>query len=53
MREENHFMCDAWKQTKMREFHCNCGKLGRSDNDYNFIVFLHSGLSSFKKRSIS
>ena len=30
MREENHFVRDAWKQTKMREFHGNCGKLGRS-----------------------
>jgi hypothetical protein len=30
MREKSHFMRDAWKQTKMREFHGNCGKLGRS-----------------------
>ena len=30
MREECHSMRDARKQTKMREFHGNCGKLGRS-----------------------
>ena len=30
MREESHFMRDAWKQTTMREFHGNCGKHGRS-----------------------
>jgi hypothetical protein len=34
MREESLFMRDARKQTKMREFHGNCGKLGRSVKSY-------------------
>jgi hypothetical protein len=48
MREESLFMRGAWKQTKMREFHGNCGKLGRSDIEvwnmstckYSFILMM-------------
>jgi hypothetical protein len=42
---KNAGKCDAWKQTKMREFHGNCGKLGRS-------VYLSKNLKSLKVRLI-
>ena len=42
MREESHSMRDACKQTKMPEFHGNCGKHGRSGHLVLVVLYLRN-----------